>query len=488
MRKWWSHLKFILKDVAEMDYKPIIIAISRKMPRFLEWFRSEAYKIDTFFADANILDDIEITTELAIPFLYVKEDMDDYEFIILDDSLIHGSTMKRVSEMLYSLSGKTSRLSSILINGTIDCPDYVFLPDWIKTLKGTLDEIVKLTDVISELVESTCLPIDMEFPIFNIKERRLNYQIAKTYSYIRFKNGFYEVGNSPERFSINLGSEESVGFNNEFSKVRFFKSSEELKVEVFSPNIFSEDQLKRDGNSIFGSGNLYARAWDIVTLKLRQMLTTKSDYLINSYSVIYHETVKSLCMWLNYLYSIACFTFNVKRIFKVSDVSRIFLSKKDLDYILGNSMGNEIYPLLCMIIISKQSAYCKLPMPLRVPDSFAPSVFSQELERVKFTKALTSSDPSELLQGIFSYGHFTNPKFDNPHLAKERLYFGETFHSIVALFKLKLNTRWDIRCISAWIDLNIDKGYLVPRYECVKSIDGNIYWRRFFHSGARKFD
>ena len=90
VKDWWIKLFTHIKETQDQGKKPILIALSRKMPRFIEWFKSAKEFEDG--PDRNILNDLEITTELALPFILCGEDKnsDLLEFIIVDDIIIHG--------------------------------------------------------------------------------------------------------------------------------------------------------------------------------------------------------------------------------------------------------------------------------------------------------------------------------------------------------------------------------------------------------------
>lgn len=67
IRAWWEELYLNLSVILDDHHTPVIVALSRKMPRFIEWFkRNYAY-----LEGVDLLDSIEITSELAIPFISI---------------------------------------------------------------------------------------------------------------------------------------------------------------------------------------------------------------------------------------------------------------------------------------------------------------------------------------------------------------------------------------------------------------------------------
>lgn len=111
---WWTNLEHMISAIHARGNKPVLIALSRKMPRFMDWFREKFCKETGIDLDLSILDKVELTTELAIPFIWANDETDNLEFIILDDIIIHGTSLRYVAGDLHFLTNRKSHVSCIM--------------------------------------------------------------------------------------------------------------------------------------------------------------------------------------------------------------------------------------------------------------------------------------------------------------------------------------------------------------------------------------
>lgn len=489
IKGWWLDLCNIIGEIVSSGKEPILVTLSRKMPRFVQWILDTRIGGLLAPADISAVKNVEITTELALPFIFFETETDNKKFIILDDIIIHGSTLKNVANDLLLLTGEKPHISCIFRLESASCPDSV--------RKSEFDKITEISqlladdyiDFISEIVERTQLPIDMEFPIFEIPlnihtEKDSFYKIA-FFSERNFEN-VYWIGEEENRFTVDIPTDRTSGKNNEFSKIRFFKSPEKILAEAISPHVLSDVELTSLDSRLFISTD-YQNLWDNTTHKIRLLFSEAKTYGRESaWMNLFQNFTRSLCVWANYLYSLSCFIAN--RIDTVPlSMPDPTLSKKDLSYILGERLTVYIYPRLLGLIKSAETTFTFKDRVSDVPDNFAPSAFKSELEYVRIASAIVSDSAEEVLEDIFKFQHYNNKKFSNPLLSIERLYFGETYKSLLYTVTTFFDAVNLLVLINVWIDKSIDSGYVIPKYEKIKSGSGSYYWRRFFHSGIRKF-
>lgn len=161
------------------------------------------------------------------------------------------------------------------------------------------------------------------------------------------------------------------------------------------------------------------------------------------------------------------------------------LSKDDLSLLIGRNLADNVYESMMAAVKTREAFISPREVYLDIPSSFAPNAFESEIDRERFSAALVAGTPSEVFDRIFKYQHYTNPKFENPYIAYERLFFGETHKSLSEITSIFFKEECDIE-LYTWIDENIDAGYIVPKYEVIKSQNGGLFWRRFFHAGIRR--
>lgn len=488
---WWRGLEQMMKDIIARGNKPVLIALSRKMPRFMDWFRENFPKLVGARLDLSILDKAELTTELAIPFIWINGETDNLEFIILDDIIIHGTSLRSVASDLHFLTGKKSHVSCIMRLKDADGGDFISDKEYGYISQVSVLEAYPLIDIIADIVEKSELPIDMEFPIFSI-ECKNDAFAGSVFSMIKSnleEDGVmvYDIGKNGDRFSSNIPYSRIPGRNNDFAKLRFFYKGDRVVFESISPMLFSQSELTSLDSDIFHN-SLYANIWNLTTVFIRGFLRNfrpEKNFLgWEKLKVSFH---RSLCVWASYLYSLSAYSMNAESFLPPAISHKdVRLSYKDLRFVLGQSQVNMIEYLLNLAVRNLSYDTSLKSKVVSLPVSFSPSAFSDDLGTLRVRAALASDNAAQVCRIIFSFQHFANPQFSNEFLYLERLFFGETYDSLVDSCEPFVSGPHLSTDIHQWIDESIDAGYVIPKYESVKDKDGSIYWRRYFHAGIRK--
>lgn len=478
---WLTNLSNTLDGIHKRGNRPIMLALSRKMPRFIEWIKVK-YKTYAAKQSWDLILNTELSTELAIPFYFINQKVTQAEFILLDDFVIHGTSLSNIADLLELLTGQKSHVSCIFRHRKAVCPNKVIKNefDLIKELgQKELDEQI---DIISDIVKHYQLPIDMEFPVFEIENNVEDLFVEETLD-SKYETNSSSAGftKSSKRFPVT----QSTGNNTDFFKIRYFRNQYNSIFEVYAPSIFSNDELLSQKAEIF-SQQSYQDLWDRTTKEIRLFLkgdTTMSNVtLLNTLSTNF---LRTLSVWANYLYSLSSYL--KKPEITKANTTRAKIRKSDLSLILSPEETEKIYDDLCRIQHNYTYNIDPRDKKLDIPTSFAPQNFVEDLEFRKISASVTSETPAKLLQSIFTYLHYTNEKFDNPLLKYERLFFGESYESLEDVMFPFFIEKEDFESMQEWIDNNIDEGYVIPKYEQVKSKNGIYYWRRFFHAGIRRF-
>lgn len=489
IRAWADDLCLLIDKIKHKGNTPMLIALSRKMPRFIDWVIET--NADHVLPD-NVVETIqntELTTELAIPFiLFQTQSTKNLEFIIIDDFIIHGETIRNVARDIFAITQKNCHLSCIFrLEGSNLIP-LINILELSRIPAVSQKDADRFISIICKKVEETQLPIDMEFPIFEIKSSGDNEfdQLKKDLTDVGFSP--YDIGNKNDRFSVDLSEVKVMGRDNDFSKLRFFKKKDGVILEAISPHLISNESLLSTKEFLFEENINYQEIWDECTLNIRDRLKKAPKGLEIEWEEIKSDFTRSLCVFANFLFSLSTFIF-YKNLITGEYVNRPLkfakLSKKDLSLILGNKLALLIYTTLDYFYEDGEVVRSMKDSVLTIPDSFSPEEYSFDWERNKLIRVISSQNINTALKAIFAYQHYTNPLFQNPLLNRGRLAFGESYESLnksIGLFFS--NPKLSIE-ICQWVDLMIDQGYVVPKYVKIKSTEGSSYWRRYFHGGCR---
>lgn len=490
---------------------PVLIALSRKMPRFIEWFQQiySPNANDNF--NTEILEKTEITTEIAIPFICLNEDTNDYDFIILDDLIIHGKTLSVTSELLFELTGRIPRMSCIAMLNSLTIRPNIEIEDFFRIPGLSQEEIDRFAEEISEIVEQYQLPVDMEFPVFTSLANdgfydnlmsNIEYAESEIENSTRKCGGSYLIGNGKDKISIDLTISDSAGEDTDFSKVRFYKKSNDRFVfEVFSPMILAESLLTSEFATPFSDAidfsdplKLFEKLWQESTQSIRKHYNeiglgdNPSELPL---TVAKRELARSLTVWANYLFSFSTFIKNQCEIFQSYDLSSVELSKSDLTLLIGKSVANIVYPQLHKCMKEGYYVVSNRAKPADAPLYIYPEHLKKLFKSNKIIALIESDSVEEVAERIFKYMHYTNPDIveenSTGRMNHNRIIIGETYNSLSnALIPFYMET-FHTKSLHAWVDQQIDAGRIIPKYNRVVDSDGNPHWRRFFHAGIRKF-
>lgn len=493
IRAWWEELYLNLSVILDDHHTPVIVALSRKMPRFIEWFKRNYAHLE----GVDLLDSIEITSELAIPFIFNYDSFEDRRFILADDVLIHGdSIIQSYIDFTVILDGldidvlnMKPQLSLIAVHEGAE-------PLFQLSKASNQNEIDTIVDAVSKAVGND-LPIDFEFPIFvsetPIDRQGLEYWINESFmsknsdgSYYNKKDLVQFIDPTRGLVCFNTNSlQGNVPFD--FFKCRFFGKEEVVAFEVFCPMTISSYDLI-DRKQLF-SNPTYQNLWDICTDKIKSQIldVNTSDEIMRSI-LLRTDYERSLCVWANYLFAISAYNKAIAPNIHNKLCPKYSLSRKELAWILGNHVCDIVWESL-QAIISNGEVTEIVQMPLdNVPDTYCPDEFKSMIESTKSKLVVESTSPTDILKGIFLTQHYSNPVFRNKSF--RRVNIGETYESLISLIKPFTTTHPEKDDVTPeldihnWIDDRIDTGIIIPRYAKVDGDNGMSYWRRFFHAGV----
>lgn len=488
--------------------KPVIVAISRKMPRFLDWIMKHYMDEISRQKYQPILDKCEIVTELAIPFL-LKEwgwnvsdganslPLNNISVILLDDCSITGNT---IWEAYYNVNSyiKIQPFVSVIFL----CEESLVRKAFKESIIG-LDNIITLAlkkmeaciSFVCDKNETTSLPIDLEFPILHDTEmqttiaKTINSDIDLALRSLQYASEEVQLNSDISRptdnylyiitpknknannssISIVLNDEYQNGYNNEFAKVRIFvgESLSDTKFVAYCPNVLDSTEIY-DRNLFVRTE--YALIWN--------------DILSNIPRELYNSPFidSSLVIAANYLYSLSCIIRNKQRL-RINSFNDLTINNKDLNLIFGKTLSDIIIDKIAHIVRKEITSPSKRGrftlLPYRIVTKEYENYYITNTTRI-LSESSKIEDIDELLQKIFHIAHYakTNNYLENN---KDVNWYGiyETFTSLKNLIE-SFHKSKDLDCkIHCWIDKNIDGGTIVPRYRYLKA-DNKRYWMRFF--------
>ena len=490
--RWADNLCNTIDRIRQQGVVPVLIALSRKMPRFIDWVTDPKNNLSLPSEMIHTIRNTYLTTELALPFIFFQSKYaPDYEFIIVDDFIIHGTSIKSVAQDINIFVENKCHLSSIFRLEDTRYMSQFEITEWYKIPEVNQKEADVYINIISEIVENSQLPIDMEFPIME-----MSGNWAWDWDYLgetlkRIGLSPYSIGHSDDRITIDIPKRNAAGRDNDFSKIRFFKKNGTVLFEVISPHLLTNQSLLDIESNPFKDNVFYDEIWEGCTWRIRERLQRPILGLEAEWERLKSNFTRSLCVFANYLLSLSAFVhyeYVLKNYYKSYLFDDVKLSWENLALILGEELANKSYNRLQYLCDQGMNTVnTRKDTVLDVPKNFAPDAFKHNWQEHSILACLTNDRIEDALASIFSYQHYSNPLFKNPYSTRERLFFGETYKSLMDYLWPYFTSVDMLECINKWIDKNIDAGYVVPKYEVVKAYNGTTYWRRYFHTGIRKF-
>lgn len=505
---WRQRLRHIVRRCLSAERRPVLVALSRKMPRFVNWFR-ENY-LDSFDEDRKLLDSLELTTELAVPFICLNEsahEVDNIDFIIVDDVIARGKTLARVADLLYKLTDRKPFVVCMAMASSVRQYPKVERMGLDRTPRGGMEQICDITGFVSTKVEEAQLPVDMEFPIFTLKSpagmtaeekraagaeafSRLAGEIAALYD----DRSFTRTGDG-SRISVELKAPKS-GDMVDFSKIRYFlRGDGEIVMELFSPHILAEysliDRIVSPFDDCDGSEENLLRfktVWNRTTARIKNSIGLLR---VEGMDAIAQELVKTLAVWCNYLLSLSTFARHFKSLVPILEMrERMELSRESLSLIVGKSLAYAIYDDLVEMVANGICVECSRERAAGIPTCFANTLIAKLVTHNKLSSLFNTHTIEEGAEAIFRFMHFHNPMWKTVAMAGNSASareVGESYDSLIEAMAPMYGGHFEPWRLKQWVDAQIDAGRIIPKYERVQTMDGIAYWRRFFFAGLRPF-
>lgn len=500
IEKWWNELTDKVKSLKASGNEVCLIALSRKMPRVFNWMKEEYLSSRNRAAEFEIIDSCEFVTEHAIPLLYRDKTL-QYETIVCDDIVVSGSTLFPVVGEVYYASGKSPILSAIFRAKSFEEPEeYKGMYDASLLAKSTVvSDTTEFFEHLSANLLHCCLPLDMEYPIFHFDssvEADVEAVVKEKFQNARQYEIIHDGGINS--FNLILENETIHFFNNDFAKIRVFDNGKVSRLCTFAPNVIYQGKLRED--DLFENEE-YRKLWHRVKEIIwsdKPFVTTEEpeNYLLDDLEEEFEvRQYRSSMVWANYLFSLSSFIRSYLKGHNVADFEGK-ISPDDISLFLTKEIANELVDNVNSFVKSRIVSP-SIKENVELPDTTVPTYLINDYDFLKASKVMMASNLNEALKGIFDVRtelisrvegkEYRGESDEEFSILIEDSDFNESYKSLINAVRFRFVSDYDNDskldlAINRWMDKEIDKGRIVPRYQYVKTQNGLTYWKRFFRA------
>ena len=532
----------VIEEKIAAKLKVYLIALSRKMPRIINWYlrHYEDLNPETQEHTAEIKErlraiidkDAIYASEIAIPLLFNKaEDLDRCCILVLDDIVLSGDSISSACDDVYYLTDIKPEIWCIYAYERAPMPENASLEN-IYVACGGLDRcqsIARLRE-LAQLIRRYELPTDIEYPMVKISYKgdsekwealRRDY---REYTERNFETYTIPADNNAssariESYNVLINGRPTV-YANDFSKLRFFHYTDEIRLALFTPNVINIEVLRRV--SLFNAQQ-YRDIWKMVLERALQSTprATEEDADIFYGPAFEMHREKLLMVFANYLFSLSsgirhfedyindtgCADQNNQEASSSNGTDKtpylrevcLNVEEDDLAILVGRELASEITQRINNII-NNHIVSTSVHTYVNLPDMLVPEPLRARYNEAKYNVMTAGKNKSVQtdLTGIFRAAYDTENRFAQEN---EPLYNGfpqvnsesmiqETIQGLLtylSTFYLIGETTYSRReelekDINEWLDIHIDSGEVIPRYIHVGSSDGRRFRRRYFHA------
>lgn len=489
-------LKDIVKNLNSSIFSSdsdIVIALSRKGPRLLEYLRKNMG-----------LKDLNVMTEHALPFLFEniwsKSDK-SYRIFIVDDAIYFGSTILALKEEIESYIDVYGLENRVHIQGIFSCikdkESLVFGDVEVKAIKdarlGYGHFFVK--EVMKDL-RSLGKSLEVEFP-------EICYETKYSVDIYKLQFSLEEVFGSEKVYMIDspIGIKSisvllSDVKNSTFRKLRIFVDGCKISIVSIAPELM-QTNLGLFRFISFGNIVQVNALWREIAKRLEGISEKLWSQKMND-----RNLVRTAVVLFNYFSSVDTFCYYRRSVEQailntVGEIVHRNVDSSNLVYLLGSeTIADEIVSAWNEALGSEQ--YYTLPISDNIENIYDNIVFessrlsSMEADLLKATNlkmVFDSKTMKEALSAMF-FNQTMMIERGSRYISvnrQERLRFGYTYQYLWNFIWGNANNI-ETKDISAkemhqWVDVQIDNGSIVPQYILGT---GNFKWVRVFRSGENE--
>lgn len=491
-------VKHLNKEIHSSE-TDIVIALSRKGPRMLEYLKRY-----------NSLKEFAFTTEHALPFIFeqLSNNRDKkYRIFIVDDAIYFGSTIQNLYNEIkaYIDAYKLDNVKIYAVITAIKATDS-------KTL--SIDNALLLNYKGNEPLRAgyghyfvKCLmndfskldnTLEVEFPTIeynlpsNVDEQIVDEAIKKQYP-DAFRSE--QNGESRAKWCIILENRKTSAFN----KVRIFISANKLRFVFMNPHYFNNNEETLAGLMV-RQGSPFREMWNEIQLHFKNV---ELDIRKEFNNEIRRNRLRTQVILANYILSFNNFLVERDKINAIVgsldiDENSYSIKENNLTYLIGNvslvanTIGRlkvaadsnlSLDPLLSVKEMTVSNDYV-------LESNSLPKDELEVLLNHNLVMISKSQDTEESLSAMFNNLTILIEKWTRGTIYDDnyRLRFGYTMKNLTAFvhrygaFKIEEPEKFQTE-LHSWIDNRIDNGCIVPQY-IVDSASST--WMRVFRPGENE--
>lgn len=497
-----NSLKEMVKHLNEEIHSSetdIVIALSRKGPRMLEYLKRY-----------NSLKEFAFTTEHALPFIFeqLSNNRDKkYRIFIVDDAIYFGSTIQnlyneikayidaykldnvKIYAVITAIKATDSKTLSIdnalLLNYKGNEPLRAGYGHYF--LKCLMNDFSKLDNTLE--VEFPTIEYDLPS---NVDEQIVDEAIKKQYP-DAFRSE--QNGESRAKWCIILENGKTSAFN----KVRIFISANKLRFVFMNPHYFNNNEETLAGLMV-RQGSPFREMWNEIQLHFKNV---ELDIRKEFNNEIRRNRLRTQVILANYILSFNNFLVERDKINAIVgslgiDENSYSIKENNLTYLIGNvslvanTIGRlkvaadsnlSLDPLLSVKEMTVSNDYV-------LESNSLPKDELEVLLNHNLVMISKSQDTEESLSAMFNNLTILIEKWTRGTIYDDnyRLRFGYTMKNLTAFvhrygaFKIEEPEKFQTE-LHSWIDNRIDNGCIVPQY-IVDSASST--WMRVFRPGENE--
>ena len=474
LKEFNSNLQRFISLILSRNKVPIIVTMSRKMARVMDWLQETRY--------ISIPKKSVVISEYALCYCLdelIYKHNGNVEVLIIDDLINTGKSIQEVATCVISYTKKKPKVLTLLNrngNNEYDCCELLN--------HNKIDSNPFVDYCIGRNVEnimSIGMPLDMEFPIIEIEMSKgwyMNHDIESilkdsfplctvygvTHGF-EYKDSHRTVTNYSVLFDKNKNN---TYVSSDFSKIRFFVGEERLTIEIYSPRTIEDKSNVREK---FSQDSLLQGLWNMIENNENMDVSNRS----NTFN---HNKSLSEVVLLNYLYSFVFLTYNVNNISNVLKAIGIDeqckVDARNLSLLLSPEKAEKIAIELNSLLYSENKLNLDYDNLIFSLEDNEVSVDYKQIYEDNNTLRLHRSITVE--EGISAVFH------NQAKLLLKGKYAYESFASIINKLSLHIKSEDMLEETHKCIDFMIDDASVTPAY-VEKRKGGHLYWKRMFSSG-----
>lgn len=472
LKDFGSNLQRFFTVVLAKNKIPVIITMSRKMARIMEWLRLKG--MISFPKNAVVI------SEYAVYFCLgrlMNQHKGQIEVLITDDIVNTGTSISSIAACIAAYTKRKPFVLPIMKRmecGQIECCEQV-----VQNESHDNDLINYCIERNVENLMLSGIPLDMEFPIIETSlssKSAVNVEDAlkRAFPYCTIYSTIHCInGKTLKNYSVLFDKDKNnLYVSSDFSKLRIFVSNEKLRIEAYSPQTINESILTRE--QVFKDKSL-STLWECVTDGASDVVDSEDANVLTVFNA---NKVLSEIVMLNYLYSFVFLKQNIRNIHNFVNLmnieSQCCIDHHSLALLVSPEKSEKMVKVLDSVLHSE------FEIDLGV-ENLLYSLDDNEVS-ADIKDSYESNNTLQLLR-CFTIEEGMAVIFHNQSktLLKGK-YAYESFASLSDKLTLHIKTESVLEKVHRCMDFMIDDASVTPAY-VVKRRDGNIFWKRMFRAG-----